>query len=206
MRKTIWMIAAMVLLMAALPFAVAFDNSRVADSPIADRQLAKELASEPEAAQELIPETYETAEALANPEDDEVVGSSTRPLARRYLLWTHDGVHVMWGWVANGYFAGNDNDGATIWGIYGNGFFAGFYMDGGDREFFYGQYRGSSWKATGLFGEEETKGRFVLFPRLRPRPIPMPVPGLESVEVESPGQGVGKALGQQNWRLNPIRN
>ena len=78
----------------------------------------------------------------------------------RFLLYTHDGKHVMWGVVGNGYFVGEDNIGKRCWGIYGNGIFAGFY----DGEFFWGKYRCGNWKAIGLFGENYSFGKYILFP------------------------------------------
>jgi hypothetical protein len=78
----------------------------------------------------------------------------------RFLLYTHDGKHIMWGFVGSGYFVGQDNLGKRCWGIYGNGVFAGFY----DGEFFWGKYRCGNWKATGLFGENYTHGKYILFP------------------------------------------
>jgi hypothetical protein len=96
---------------------------------------------------ETVPETYEETDA--------------RILQRtRFLLYTHDGKHIMWGFVGNGYFAGQDNLGKRCWGIYGKGVFAGFY----DGEFFWGKYRCGNWKATGLFGENYTHGKYILFP------------------------------------------
>jgi hypothetical protein len=80
----------------------------------------------------------------------------------RFLLYTHDGKHVMWGFVGNGYFVGQDNLGKRCWGIYGEGVFAGFY----DGEFFWGKYRCGNWKATGLFGENYTHGKYILFPAI----------------------------------------
>jgi len=78
----------------------------------------------------------------------------------RFLLYTHDGKHVMWGVVGNGYFVGEDNMDKRCWGIYGNGIFAGFY----DGEFFWGKYRCGNWKAIGLFGENYSFGKYILFP------------------------------------------
>ena len=78
----------------------------------------------------------------------------------RFLLYTHDGKHIMWGFVGNGYFVGEDNLGKRCWGIYGKGVFAGFY----DGEFFWGKYRCGNWKAEGLFGENYTHGKYILFP------------------------------------------
>jgi hypothetical protein len=78
----------------------------------------------------------------------------------RFLLYTHDGKHIMWGFVGDGYFVGKDNLGKRCWGIYGKGVFAGFY----DGEFFWGRYRGGNWKAMGLFGENYAHGKYILFP------------------------------------------
>ena len=78
----------------------------------------------------------------------------------RFLLYTHDGKHIMWGFVGNGYFVGKDNLGKRCWGIYGKDVFAGFY----DGEFFWGKYRCGNWKAVGLFGENYTHGKYILFP------------------------------------------
>ena len=96
---------------------------------------------------ERVPETYE--------ETDSRIRQRTR-----FLLYTHDGKHIMWGFVGNGYFVGQDNLGKRCWGIYGKGVFAGFY----DGEFFWGKYRCGNWKATGLFGENYTHGKYILFP------------------------------------------
>jgi len=101
-----------------------------------------------ESLRETVPSTYEeTATRL----------STQRT---RFLLYTHDGKHVMWGFVGNGHFVGTDNLGKRCWGIYGNGVFAGFY----DGEFFWGKYRSGNWKAEGLFGQNYTHGKYILFP------------------------------------------
>ena len=102
------------------------------------------------ALKEAVPETFEEA--------DDVVST----MRHRFLLYTHDGVHVMWGFYGNGYFTGRDNHDVRTWGIYGKGVFAGFY--GG--EFFYGRYREGQWNAVDLFGEASTHGSYVLFPGL----------------------------------------
>lgn len=96
---------------------------------------------------EMVPETFEEADAL--------ICQRTR-----FLMYTHDGKHIMWGFVGNGYFVGQDNLGKRCWGIYGNGVFAGFY----DGDFFWGKYRCGNWKAEGLFGENYTHGKYILFP------------------------------------------
>ncbi|MCW4044267.1 MAG: hypothetical protein NWE94_01970 [Candidatus Bathyarchaeota archaeon] len=95
-----------------------------------------------------IPKTIEEAE------------TAVYPVRGRFLMWTHDGVHVIWGRYGNGIFVGTDNLGKRCWGIYGNGIFAGFY----DGEFFWGKYQAGSWKAIGLFGLRYSYGRYVLFP------------------------------------------
>jgi len=84
----------------------------------------------------------------------------------RFLLYTHDGKHIMWGFVGNGYFVGEDNLGKRCWGIYGKGVFAGFY----DGEFFWGKYRCGNWKAEGLFGENYAHGKYILFPEINIEP------------------------------------
>ncbi len=106
------------------------------------------VAVDVEELKEMVPNTYEETDAQL---------SLTRT---RFLLYTHDGKHIMWGFVGNGYFVGTDNLGKHCWGIYGNGVFAGFY----DGEFFWGRYRNGNWKAEGLFGEDYTHGKYILFP------------------------------------------
>ncbi len=101
---------------------------------------------------EIVPKTYEETDAQL---------STTRT---RFLLYTHDGKHIMWGYVGNGFFVGQDNLGKRCWGIYGNGVFAGFY----DGDFFWGRYRNGNWKAVGLFGENYSHGKYVLFPLIEP--------------------------------------
>jgi hypothetical protein len=108
---------------------------------------------------EKIPETYSSTEELVH------------PLKNRYLMYSHDGKHVMWGFYRNGFFVGKDNHGKLCWGIYGKNIFAGFY----DGEFFWGKYGRGFWKATGLFGERLTWGRYVLFP--------IRLPAIASVET-----------------------
>jgi hypothetical protein len=100
-----------------------------------------------DALNERVPETYEAADSLIRQRI-------------RFLMYTHDGEHIMWGFVGNGHFVGQDNLGKRCWGIYGNGVFAGFY----DGDFFWGRYRCGNWKATGLFGENYTHGKYILFP------------------------------------------
>lgn len=95
--------------------------------------------------------------APATPEDAE---SSIYPVRRRFILYTNDGLHIMWGIYGNGRFVGTDNLGKRCWGIYGKGVFAGFY----DSEFFWGKYCNGSWKAEYLFGLNHCCGSYVLFP------------------------------------------
>lgn len=95
--------------------------------------------------------------APATPEEAE---QSIYPIKRRFLMWTNDGVHVMWGIYGNGRFVGTDNLSKRCWGIYGKGVFAGFY----DDEFFWGKYDSGAWKAEYLFGLECSSGSYVLFP------------------------------------------
>ena len=97
---------------------------------------------------ETVPRTYEETDAQV----------STQRI--RFLLYTNDGKRIMWGFVGNGYFVGQDNMGKRCWGIYGKGVFAGFY----DGEFFWGRYRVGNWKAEGLFGMNHSYGKYILFP------------------------------------------
>ncbi len=113
-----------------------------------DVQIPPEVADDVAALVELAPETYEEAEA------------SILPIRSRFILWTGNGVHVMWGSYGNGRFVGTDNNGKRVWGIYGKGVFAGFY----DGDFFYGKYENGNWKAQYLFGLENARGEYKLFP------------------------------------------
>jgi hypothetical protein len=107
-----------------------------------------EIIDDVNALADLAPETYEEAEA------------SILPVRNRFILWTGNGVNVMWGFYGNGRFAGTDNNGKRCWGIYGKGVFAGFY----DGDFFYGKYEAGKWKAQYLFGLENARGEYKLFP------------------------------------------
>ena len=107
-----------------------------------------EIADDVAALAELAPETYEEADA------------SILPVRSRFILWTGNGAHVMWGSYGNGRFVGTDNLGKRCWGIYGKGVFAGFY----DGEFFYGKYENGNWKVQYLFGLENSRGQYKLFP------------------------------------------
>ena len=82
----------------------------------------------------------------------------------RFILYTHDGVHIMWGQCGNGIFIGTDNLGKRVWGIYGNQVFAGFY----DGQFFWGKYRNGNWVAIDLFNTPRTHGQYHLFPIISP--------------------------------------
>lgn len=106
-----------------------------------------EIADDVQALVDIAPETYEEAEA------------SILPIRSRFILWTGNGVHVMWGSYGNGRFVGTDNNGKRCWGIYGKGIFAGFY----DGDFFYGKYENGQWKAQYLFGLENARGEYKLF-------------------------------------------
>jgi len=110
--------------------------------------ISEEQVEDGEQLRQLVPETLEEAEG------------SIYPVRSRFLLWTNDGVHIMWGFYGNGRFVGTDNLGKRCWGIYGKGVFAGFY----DGKFFWGRYSNGLWKAEYLFGLEASQGKYVLFP------------------------------------------
>jgi len=112
--------------------------------------ISPEQAADPEQLKKLVPATFEEAER------------SIIPTRRRFLMWTYDGVHVMWGTYGRGYFAGTDNLGKRCWGIYGRGIFAGFY----DGQFFWGKYSNGAWKAQYLFGSASSYGKYLTFPQL----------------------------------------
>jgi hypothetical protein len=84
------------------------------------------------------------------------------PLRGRFLMWTHDLQHIMWGRFGANHFVGVDNLGKTAWGIYGRGYFAGFY----DGQFFWGKYGGQRWYAENLFGMRSAYGKYVTYPVL----------------------------------------
>ncbi|MCW4007217.1 MAG: hypothetical protein NWF09_00795 [Candidatus Bathyarchaeota archaeon] len=112
--------------------------------------ISPEQAENVEQLKELVPATLEEAE------------SNIHPVKHRFLMWTNDGVHIMWGIYGNGTFVGTDNLGKRCWGIYGRGIFAGLY----DGIFFWGKYCNGSWKAEYLFGLRQSHGKYVLFPAL----------------------------------------
>jgi hypothetical protein len=107
---------------------------------------------EVEKLKEAIPKTLEEAEA------------SIVPTRTRFLMYTSNGVHIMWGVLGNGRFIGTDNNDKHCWGIYGQGIFAGFY----DGQFFWGKYSNGAWKAEHLFGLRYSQGNYVLFPQITP--------------------------------------
>jgi len=111
-------------------------------------EISPEIVDDVTALVDLAPETYEEAEA------------SILPVRSRFILWTGNGAHVMWGSYGNGRFVGKDNLGKRCWGIYGKGVFAGFY----DGDFFYGKYENGNWKAQYLFGLDNSRGEYKLFP------------------------------------------
>lgn len=110
--------------------------------------ISPEQAADTEQLKQLAPATLEEAER------------SIYPVRHRFLLWTSDGVHVMWGVYGNGRFVSTDNLGKRCWGIYGKGIFAGFY----DGDFFWGKYCNGTWTAEYLFGLNHSRGEYVLFP------------------------------------------
>jgi len=112
--------------------------------------ITPEQAQNPEQLKKLIPATAEAADR------------NIYPIRTRFLLYTYDGVHVMWGVYGRGYFVGTDNLGKRCWGVYGRGVFAGFYCG----EFFWGKYYNGAWKAQGLFGLAYSSGKYVTFPHI----------------------------------------
>lgn len=121
------------------------DDSSVSAVPYESGELSE---LDVDSIREVVPDTYEETDARVSTQ------------RTRFLLYTNDGKHVMWGFVGNGHFVGTDNLGKRCWGIYGKGVFAGFY----DGEFFWGKYRCGNWKAEGLFGMNCAQGKYILFP------------------------------------------
>jgi hypothetical protein len=113
-----------------------------------------EITVDVEELESLVPRTYEEVDAQLIPQ------------RTRFLMYSHDGKHIMWGFVGNNYFVGKDNLAKRCWGIYGKGVFAGFY----DGEFFWGRYWNGNWKAEGLFGEKYTYGKYIIFPTINLEP------------------------------------
>ena len=164
-RTTIWIFAVLAMAIAAVPLVAALDRT----STTMERATERASIEDPEQLREMLPDSFEAAEKAL--EDNAT--ASHRPV-RRFLMWTHNGEHIMWGRVGHSHFIGTDDMGNHAWGIYGKQVFAGFY----EGEFFFGKYRGGNWKAEGLFGEESSRGRYVLFPAkvVRPHPTPRPIP------------------------------
>ena len=150
-------------IMATSVFASANASNKLAANanPVAPKKLSSANGiSIDSATPDISPETdIDELKALV---PDNYAETETRlpPQRTRFLLYTNDGKHIMWGYVGNGYFVGTDNLGKRCWGIYGNGVFAGFY----DGEFFWGRYRSGHWKAEGLFGLNYSRGKYILFP------------------------------------------
>ncbi len=162
LKLSICVVAVCLLVVLAVNFAMAATLSAVAPSTLtavsgantgivddsAGVVITPEQAADEEQLKMLAPATVEEAEA------------SIYPVRTRYLMWTYDGVHIVWGVFGNGRFVGTDNLGKRCWGIYGRGVFAGFY----DGEFFWGKYVAGTWKAQYLFGLENSYGKYVTFP------------------------------------------
>ena len=152
-------LAALMLVILAVNLAMGATITANSPAPAANK-LATEQTN-PDESIVISPEQAENTEQLrelapATPEEAE---RNIYPVRSRFLMWTGDGVHVMWGIYGNGRFVGTDNMGKRCWGIYGKGVFAGFY----DGEFFWGKYCNGSWKAEYLFGLEYCRGKYVLF-------------------------------------------
>jgi len=134
-------------LMVALPMTIAFDG-KVAN---ADDLNINDVKAQKEEVIAKIPKTYEEAVKIV-------------PIKNRFLMWTRDLRHIMWGTYGKGYFRGVDNLEKKAWGIYGKHIFAGFY----DGHFFYGFYSNGRWRAYGLFGLRSSYGNYVTFPAIIP--------------------------------------
>lgn len=150
-KKKISIAAITVLLLGLLVVNIAMAAAPTANAINQNKTSAVSAAQPPadiEKLKPLIPKTPEETEA------------SILPPRTRFLMWTYDGVHIMWGICGNGRFAGTDNLGKRCWGIYSNGIFAGFY----NGEFFWGRYSNGAWGAQYLFGLRYSYGRYLLFP------------------------------------------
>jgi hypothetical protein len=79
--------------------------------------------------------------------------------AGKFLIWTNDGEHIMWGKYGGGYFVGTDNNGKQAWGAYNKTRFAGVR----DGVSFTGKVSHGQWKAENLFGLNSTQGSIKLF-------------------------------------------
>ncbi len=129
--------------------AKAVNANTIADTSNVDGAVPPVATPNLDKLKQLVPKTAEDAE------------NRIMPVRTRFLMWTNDGRHIMWGICGNGFFTGTDNLGKRCWGIYGNGIFAGFY----DGDFFWGKYYNGAWKAYGLFGLRYSQGQYVLFPQ-----------------------------------------
>jgi hypothetical protein len=131
----------------------------------------------------LVPQTYE--EAKAN-----IIAYNGK-----YILWTIDGSHIMWGEFGYqtskcgnsecdptksyclmkcsgegyGYFIGQDDLGNEAWGVFNKRNFAGIY----NGEPFSGNWNEKKWTASGLFGLDKASGSYVTF---KPTPVPVAPP------------------------------
>jgi hypothetical protein len=152
-KKKISAAAIAVLLLGLLVVNLAMAAVPTANATAKNNAVSASSAQPPEEIENLKPTIPKT------PEDAE---TAIAPSRNRFIMWTSDGAHVMWGIYGNGRFAGIDNLGKRCWGIYGNGIFAGFY----DGEFFWGKYHAGTWKAQYLFGLRYSYGKYVLFPSL----------------------------------------
>ena len=123
-----------------------------APSTVDNSKMQPVTTDEVEKLKEQIPKNLQEAESIMP------------PIRTRYLMYTNNGAHIMWGSLGNGRFIGTDNNGKHCWGIYGQGIFAGFY----DGQFFWGKYSNGAWKAEYLFGLRYSQGNYVLFPQVTP--------------------------------------
>jgi len=115
-----------------------------------EEAIAVDIGDKLERLKDFTPATFEETEAMIY------------PIRNRFLMWTRNGVHIMWGFYGKGRFVGTDNLGKRCWGIYGKGVFAGFY----NGEFFWGRYHNGTWKAQYLFGQKYSRGSYILFPTI----------------------------------------
>ena len=132
----------------ALPSVSTDRNVNLAASSLSASSASATVPAEVERLKALIPVSFAEAE-------DCVV-----PVRGRFLLWTQNLEHIMWGRLGGRFFAGEDNLGKHAWGVYGNGYFAGFY----DGNFFWGRYSRGSWKAVGLFNLNQVYGGYRVYP------------------------------------------
>lgn len=154
-------LTALMLVILAVNLALGATTDAVNTSLPAANTLATEQVN-PDDSIEISPDQIENTDQLREltPATLEEAERIIYPVRSRFLMWTSEGEHVMWGIYGNGRFTGTDNMGKRCWGIYGKGVFAGFY----DGEFFWGKYDNGKWKAQYLFGLETSCGSYVLFP------------------------------------------